>query len=96
MAGATGPIPLLPTPEITTPHAGGDMVAKPINHKRNLERVEEEELYKKQRLYCDFSAPTRPTMISLSCECSATKIIISWKFPQLPCEFCFFRDIYWF
>lgn len=86
MAASTGSLPLLPTPimEITTPHAGGNMLAKPVIHKRLLERVEEAEFQKKQRLYCDFSAPTRLTMISLNAECSSTKIVISWKFPSLP------------
>lgn len=93
-------LPLLPSSniEITTPHAGGEMVAKPVIHKRLLERFEEAELQKKQRLYHDFSVPNRPIIINLNAECSSTKIIIFWRFPSLPRKFLIlpFFNFYFF
>lgn len=77
--------------EIMTPHAGGDLRARPIPIKRNVNdnlndsysNINYNRLNKQPALYSDFSDPVKPKKLILTYKSSAIRITVLWTLPEL-------------
>uniref|UniRef100_A0A914CGC7 Phytanoyl-CoA hydroxylase-interacting protein-like C-terminal domain-containing protein n=1 Tax=Acrobeloides nanus TaxID=290746 RepID=A0A914CGC7_9BILA len=61
-------------PELTTPHAGGDMREQPRDNSREIPTVQ---------LWSDFDEPVKPQVIKFGVDTSAIRCVVSWKLPDL-------------
>jgi hypothetical protein len=61
-------------PELTTPHAGGDMREQPRDSSREIPTVQ---------LWSDFDEPVKPQVIKFGVDTSAIRCVVSWKLPDL-------------
>lgn len=93
LAGADLSKPLV---EIMTPHAGGELRARPIPIKRAagdsvddlFSDIDNDGQQRKQpALYSDFSEPAKPKKLILNHDSSAIRITVSWTLPELQCTF---------